>query len=260
MPLTIPDGVHAEAGAAIGAAKGLDLTLSLRPGDAAGTVRGNPPAANHGIDAAALCQGVFMAHQGDKSAAFARPESRGALVEDAHLFGGESAGFGEADEFEGVEAQIDTARESGIEIAAGEAGASVSDRQQGRGAGPINSVSAAFEIKLIADAPGDGVRETAGQAFFAHCRERGLIFWLQTVEEAAARFWRPAFFRKGGLNHAAHVRPAKAEKVRAGELARKRVANEDARGFPRQSAALRKASVHQRPGSNVQGKPVRQIG
>src|ERR1035438_9708305 len=52
--------------AAIGAAKGLDLTLSLRPGDAAGTVRGNPPAANHGIDAAALCQGVFMAHQGDK--------------------------------------------------------------------------------------------------------------------------------------------------------------------------------------------------
>src|ERR1035437_128066 len=134
-----------------------------------------------------------MAHQGDESAAFARPESCGALVEYAHFLGGESAGLGEADEFEGVEAQIDTARESGIEIAAGEAGAGVGDRQQGRGASPIDSVSAAFEIKLVADAPGDGVRQTAGQAFFAHCRERGLIFWLQTVEEAAARLRRPAF-------------------------------------------------------------------
>ena len=171
VSFAIRNGVDAETRAPIRAPHGFELSVRLGPRDAAAAVGGNSPAADDRIHAAALRQRIFVTHERDKSAAFARPESRRAPVEDAHFIGGQRAGFGKADQFKRVEAEIDATRERDIEITGGERGTGIRDREQGRGARAIDGVTAALQIELIADAPGDGVGETAGEGFFAQRRE-----------------------------------------------------------------------------------------
>ena len=113
-----------------------------------------------------------MAHEHDHAAAFARPESGGAFVEDAHLVGRERAGLGKTDEFKRVKAQVNAAGNRDIEIARRERGTGVGNGEQRTGARAVHGVAAAFQIKLIADAPGDGVREAARKRFLADGRKR----------------------------------------------------------------------------------------
>src|SRR5208282_4606794 len=108
-------------------------------------------------DTAALRERVRVAHQHGHAAAFARPETGGALVKHAHVVGRERASFGKTDDFKRVKAQINAAGNRNIEIARHERGTGVGRGQQRTGARAVHSVAAAFQIKLIADAPGDGV-------------------------------------------------------------------------------------------------------
>ena len=54
MAFEVADGVGVEAGTAIGASQRKLLPLDFRPRDAAAAVRGDAPAANQRVDAAAL--------------------------------------------------------------------------------------------------------------------------------------------------------------------------------------------------------------
>ena len=119
-----------------------------------------------------LRQRVLVPHERDKSAAFARPEARRALVEHAHVVRRERADLGEAGQFKRIETEIHAPGQRHIEITAGERRTGVRDGKQRGRARAVHGVAAAFEIKLIADASGDGVGESAREGFLAHRRER----------------------------------------------------------------------------------------
>ena len=119
-------------------------------------------------------------------------------------------GLGEAHHFERVEAQIHAAGEGHVEIARDEGRTGVGDGQQRAGAGAVHRVAAALQIELIADAPGDGVGESAGERFLADRRERGFVFSSRSVEKFLALFRRPVLFCERG------VQPRAGRKASAG--------------------------------------------
>ena len=163
MAFAIRNRFDAKARAAIRAAQGFELAFAFGARHAARAVAGNAPAANHRINPAALRDGVFVAHQHHHAAAFARPEAGRALIKHAHVVGRERTRLGEADNLKRVEAQVHAAREGDFKIAGHERRAGVRDGEQGTGARAVHGVAATFQIKLIADAPGDGVRESASK-------------------------------------------------------------------------------------------------
>ena len=130
MALEIGDGIDSKSGTTIGAAQGFELAAGFGAGHPTAAIGRDAPTANHGINAAALGQRVLVAHQGNESAALARPESGGAAVIDAHFIRGQRGRLGEADEFKRIETHIDTAGQSDIQITSDECGTGIGDGQQ----------------------------------------------------------------------------------------------------------------------------------
>src|SRR5947209_17986720 len=108
-------------------------------------------------------KGVFMAHEHNHAAAFARPEAGGLSVKDAHLVARESAEAGEAGKLERIEAEIDAASDGDVYVTAVQSGACSSHGQQAESASAINGVAAAQQIKAVSDAARAGVGKAAGQ-------------------------------------------------------------------------------------------------
>ena len=259
MTLAIGDTVRAKTRATIRAPQSFELPLRFRSRDAAAAIRRNSPAANHGVNAPRLRDRVLVPHQHHKAAALARPEARRAPVEDAHFVGGQRAGFRKTDDLEWVEAQIHAARQRNIQVAARQRRAGICHREQRGSARAVHRVTAAFEIELIADAPGDGVGKPAGERFLADGGKRRFVFRFEVFEKFVPGIAGPLFLRQRRVEHAPHVGPAQPHEVGAGKFARERVAEQHAGGVARQSLAFRKTRVRQRLGRHVQREPVRQV-
>ena len=142
------------------------MAVRGRGGHAAGTVGGNAPAAERGVDVVAVPAGVVEAFQDDEAGAFAGEEALGAFVVDSHVAVGEGADLREADEFEGVEADVDATGQGQVGVAVAESVGRGGDRQERRRTRAVDGVAAAVQVEEVADAAGDGVRECARQGVF----------------------------------------------------------------------------------------------
>ena len=77
-----------------------------------------------------LLHGILVAHQDQESASLTGPEAGGTRVVDPHLLPGQRAELGEADQFEGIQTQIDPAGYGHVEIAYGQGRTGRTHRQQ----------------------------------------------------------------------------------------------------------------------------------
>src|SRR5258705_13457155 len=109
-----------EPAARVSASRRFELPMDIRRSNPAAAIRRNSPAAYQRVDSAAQGQRVLLAHQNDEAATFSRPETGGALVENAHLIGSQSACFGKADQLERVEAQVHAAGKGNVQVASGQ--------------------------------------------------------------------------------------------------------------------------------------------
>src|ERR1051326_6295592 len=108
MTFAISDAVTSKACAAIRAADCLDLPRRFGSRNSALAVRRNPPTADSTINARALSKRIFVSHEHDESAAFARPKTGRPPIENSHFLRSEGSGFGKANQFERAQAQIDS--------------------------------------------------------------------------------------------------------------------------------------------------------
>ena len=66
---------------------------------------------------------------------------------------------------------------------------------------------------MIADPPGDRVRQTAGKRLITHRRKRRFVLLLETFQKRGSPLFRPVLawpilLGQRGVDHAANVRPA----------------------------------------------------
>src|SRR5262249_49505186 len=145
-------------------------------------VRGNSPAAQHGIRRMMMRYCIFMAHENNHAAAFAGPESGRASIKHPHLLGSKGSQFGKSGKLKRIETEINAAGNGNINIATLQRRAGRSHGQQAGGAGRIHGVAAAFEVEVIADSSGNGVGEAAGQRFLARGWKWRLVQLLNLVD------------------------------------------------------------------------------
>src|SRR5947209_13203220 len=204
--------------------------------------------------------GVFMAHEHNHAAAFARPEAGGLSVKDAHLVARESAEAGEAGKLERIEAEIDAASDGDVYVATVQSGACSSHGQQAGSAGAINGVAAALEIKVVADAAGDGVGKSAGERFFIGGGKGSFVKCFNAGDQLFSFLGRAAVvFLKYGGEHAADIRPAQAQKVGAGKFAGERIANVNGRALTLLTSGSRQLGIVEGLRSDVEGEPVSEV-
>ena len=180
------------------------------------------------MNVAALRDGVGMSHEHYEAASFTGQEARGPLVVDAHPVDGQRAGPRKTHQFERVERKVDASCEGHVQIARHQGRAGLRHGQKGRCAGAIHGKSATMQPEVIADAPGNGVGQTSGEAFLAGYGKRLLVVTLQCVEQGSASVGLPALRLEHGIDLALDVGPPKAHLARTGELTRERVAHQHA--------------------------------
>ncbi|MGX1134208.1 hypothetical protein RKD49_006398 [Streptomyces glaucescens] len=112
---------------------------------------------------------------------------------------------------------------------------------------------------MVADASGDGVGQTAGQAVLVDRREGLLVPLLQTGQERGQLLVRPALLAQRRADRAPDVRPAQPHQVGAAELTGEAVAEDGAGGGRRQAPAVGEPRVLQGPRDGVEGQPVRHV-
>ena len=227
------DGVDPEPRALVGAAHSQELALELGARDPADAVRGDAPAADR--DHGGL---VLEPAEDDEPAALPRPEPLRPLVVDPHVVERQRAGLREADQLERVEAEVDAARDDDVRVPALERRRTGRHREQRRRAGTVDRVAAALQVERVADAAGDRVREATGQRVLVDLVERRLEVALEVAQEARAVGLREPLARQGGRDHPADVRPAQAKRLRARELSRERVPDDDERALPVEARAV----------------------
>ncbi|EPX82294.1 hypothetical protein Salmuc_03082 [Salipiger mucosus DSM 16094] len=262
VALEVADRVDAVARAPVGPREGHALAVDLGAREPAPPVRGDAPTGDDGLDVLALLEGVLEPHQRDEAAALAGPEALGPFVVDAHLGPGERGGAREADQLEWVEAEVHAPRKHHVCIAHDQRSAGVGDRQQRGGTGAVDGKAAALEVEVVADAPGDGVGQTASEHVLVRAGEGRLV----------ARLERGEMRGQLGLGHvgavlaqllrddAADVGPAQAHERGAGELAGEGVAHDHAHRIVRdRRAGLAEADGLDAVLRDGQGQPVGEV-
>src|SRR5699024_5082882 len=92
------------------------VARQLWSGHTAGPVRGDSPSCESSQWNTACGAGIFFSHQHDHAASFTGPEPVGSFVVEAHLGACEGAGLGEANDFEGVDRQVDSPGDGHVEV------------------------------------------------------------------------------------------------------------------------------------------------
>ena len=164
MPLEIGYLVGAKAGHVIGARQRQHLSFTDGSGQPALAIARDPIAADHRVNVSLRGFGVGFAHEDQKTRSFAGPKTLRFGVIGTHVLARERTIAGKADEFERVEAQIDSAGERGIDFTEDEAAARRRDGEQGGCAGAVDGITPAGQVEIVANAAGDDVGQATRQA------------------------------------------------------------------------------------------------
>ena len=235
------------------------LAFATGGGDAALPVRGQAPAREDRVHVVAVGASVFQPFQHDEATAFTRDEAVPPSVVDPHVRGAQRPGLREADQLEGVEADVHPASEGEIEVTLDKGGRRRRHRDDGGGTGAIHGVAATVKIEVVADAAGDGIGQAAGEGVLRDGGKRRLVQPLHRRRQIRGLLCGQAP-RPGGLEQGAtDERPAKAHRLGAGLLSGQGVPEDDARAR-RGNGSLRVAGVLQGPLGHIEGQPVHDVG